>query len=208
MPMLASEKAKMFSNEFREIVAEWPSERIAGLEEKVKLPRSRVVALLGIGMSAFGSLCKGAFTPGPALCRRMAQLEDMAERGELHATYIPDKTDMQRRMCLFRAWFFEQPPRKDFPLVTVAIKVRWSKSRYHEVTIPVEHLPALRLTRWEGLLQVVKAVTMAVRGLARGNARLLWKEIDNEYWTRYARETLPGIVEERAKAAENLRRKR
>ena len=41
-----------------------------------------------------------------------------------------------------------------------------------------------------------------MRKLARGNSRLLWRTVDEEFWSRYARETLPAIVEQRAKAME------
>lgn len=204
--MLASEQRKMQSEEFKALVQEWPVERISALVERCAFPKARVCALLSIGQSAFASLCAGRFTPGPALCRRMDQLEQMADRGELHGTYVPDTADLQRKITLFRAWFFEKTPTVEFPLVTVAIRVKWSRSKYHEVVLPIESLPALRLTKWEGLVQVVRAVTVAVRSLAKGNARLLWKDIDSTFWHHYARETLPAIVEERAKAGERFRR--
>jgi hypothetical protein len=74
------------------------------------------------------------------------------------------------------------------------------------VLLPVEGLPSLRLTRWAGLVQVVKAVTMAVRELARANSRLLWKDVDEQFWRAYAMDTLPGIVEERARVIESRRK--
>jgi hypothetical protein len=129
----------------------------------------------------------------------MEQLEQMADRGELHGEYVADKTELQRKMTLFRQWFMDKPPAVDFPLVTVAIRVKWSRSKYHEVLLPVESLPALRLTKWGGITQVVKAVTMAVRELARANSRLLWKNVDEEFWHKYSTETLPAIVEERSR---------
>lgn len=197
--MTATEQRRSGSVEFREIVKQWPIERIQALEARCALPKTRIAALLSVGVSAFGSLCSGRYTPSPALCRRMEQLEQMADLGELHGEYVPEKSDLQRRLTLFRAWFFEKPPTADFPLVTVAIKIRWSKCKYNEVTLPIESLPALRLTRWNGLVEVVKAVSAAVRGLARGNARLMWKSVDAEFWNRYATETLPAIVEARAR---------
>src|SRR5580658_9781870 len=75
--MMGAEARQQTSEEFKAIVAEWPMERFAGLEKKWGKPKSRVVALLGIGITAFDGLCLGKFTPGPALCRRMAQLEEM-----------------------------------------------------------------------------------------------------------------------------------
>jgi hypothetical protein len=206
VPMTASEQRKSESGSFQTIVAEWPAERIAALETRCRLPKSRIAALLSIGVSALTSIGNGKFTPSPALCRRMDQLEQMADRGELHGEYVADKTSLQRRLTIFRAWFFEKPPTADFPLVTVAVRIKWGKSRYHEVLLPVEGLPSLRLTRWAGLVQVVKAVTMAVRELARANSRLLWKDVDEQFWRAYAMDTLPGIVEERARVIESRRK--
>jgi len=196
--MLAAEEAQKWSKAFQAIVAEWPIERIAGLENRCKLPRSRIVALLGVGMSAYSSLCAGRYTPSPALCRRMAQLEEMADRGELHGSYVPAKAEMQRRMCLFRAWWFARDPTKDFPLVEVVIRVKWGRDRRHEIIVPVDTLPQLRLTKWEGLTQVIRAVVMALRGVARVTAREQWKAADASFWERYARDTLPQIVMDRA----------
>lgn len=185
--------------DFRAIVATWPIERIEGLREKTKLPVARIVALLGISQPAYSKMCSGDFTPSPNLCRRMAELEDMAARGELHAQYIPSTAEMRRRMALFRSWWLSKPPSVDLPLVTCHLQVRWGKAAYQLITIPVKHVPQLRLKEWTGLVGVIRTVTVALRKLAQGNARILWKEAESAYWYAYARDTLPAIVTERAK---------
>jgi hypothetical protein len=196
--MLAAEQRQMESAEFRALVEKWPAERISALVERCSVPKRRVAALLSVGATALNRLCEGRYTPSPALCRRMEHLEQMAERGELHGEYVSDKSEVQRKMTLFRQWFLDKPPTVDFPLVTVAIKIRWSRYRHHEVTLPIESLPKLRLTRWAGIVEVVRAVTSTVRELARANSRLLWTNVDAEFWQRYAHDALPKIVEERS----------
>ena len=187
------------SVEFRDIVGQWPISRIATLREKTKLPVARIVALLGISQPAYSKMCSGDFTPSPALCRRMQQLEVMADRGELHREYIPSTAEMRRRMALFRAWWLRKPPSVDLPLITCHLQVRWGKGVQHLIVIPVKHIPQLRLREWTGLVAVIKTVTVALRKLAQGNARILWKQAEEDYWYRYARDTLPAIVTERAK---------
>lgn len=186
------------SLESQELVRAWSSERIAKLQDLCSVPRSRLAALLGIGISALSALAAGRYTPSPALCRRFEQLQQMAERGELHGEYVPAKAEMQRRMTLFRAWWFARDPTAEFPLISIAVKVRWGRERRNELVIPVETLPQLRLTKWDGLVQVIRAVTTAVRSVARVGAKALWKDADAEFWQRYARDTVPAIVNERA----------
>jgi hypothetical protein len=41
-----------------------------------------------------------------------------------------------------------------------------------------------------------------VKTLARGNARLHWKQVDEDFWRKYSTDTLPAIVEQRAKTLE------
>jgi hypothetical protein len=181
------------------LVDSWPPERIAALREKTKLPVKRIIALLGISQPGFSRLSLGDFTPSPSLCRRMQQLEEMAERGELHGEYTPSTAEMRRRMALFRAWWLSRPPTVDLPLISCHLSVQWGQGVHHRITIPVKHIPQLRLKEWKGLVPVVKAVTVALRKVAMGNSRLLWKQAESEYWFLYARDKLPAIVTERAK---------
>jgi hypothetical protein len=190
------------NSEFQKIVDSWPADRIAELENRCSVPRTRVAALLGIGQTVLSQLVKGRYTPSAVLCRRMEELERMAERGEIHGQYVPDKADLQRRLALFRQWFMDKPPTKDFPLVTVSVKFQWGASFYSSVTLPIEHLPQLRLTKWSGLVEIVRTLTVALRTLARANSRLMWKEQDAAFWRAYATDSLPKIVESRAQSIE------
>lgn len=185
--------------DFKAIVSQFPIERIVALREKTKLPVARIVALLGISQPAYSKMCSGDFTPSPALCRRMQELERMAESDELHNTYVPSTYEMRRRMALFRAWWLRKPPSEDLPLITCHLQVRWGGGTQHLINIPVKYVPQLRLKEFSGLVGVIRAVTVALRKLAQGNARILWKEAESEYWYRYARDTLPKVVTERAK---------
>lgn len=201
--MTKAERLQSQSEEFKAIVEKWPAERISSMVQRCSLPKRRVAALLSVGVSALTALCEGRYTPSPALCRRMEHVEEMAVRGELHGEYVSDKTSVQRRLTLFRAWFMEKPPEVAFPLVTVAIKIKWGRSPKCEFTLPCECLPSLRLTKWGGIVQVVKVVTSAVRELARANSRLLWRDVDEQFWRKYATDTLPEIVEQKASKKEN-----
>lgn len=185
--------------DFRAIVDLFPIERIKGLREKTKLPVARIVALLGISQPAYSKMCSGDFTPSPNLCRRMQELEDMAARGELHSQHVPTSREMQRRMALFRSWFLSKDPSVDLPLITCHLQVQWGKAAYQKITIPIKYVPQLRLKDWTGLVGVIRAVTVALRKLAQGNARILWRQAEAEFWSAYARDTLPKIVTERAK---------
>src|SRR5574340_343202 len=146
VPATEQERRKERSEESQELVKAWPAERIAGLEKRCNVPRKRVAALLGIGMAVLKKLSEGTYTPSPTLCARMEQLEQMADRGELHGEWTPKDGQLQRRLALFRAWFMAKPPEKDFPLITVAVKFQWGKSFYSSITVPIEYLPQLRLT--------------------------------------------------------------
>lgn len=181
------------------LVAQWPPERIAGLREKTQLPVTRIIALLGISQPGFSRLSLGDFSPSPALCRRMQGLEDLAARGELHAQIVPKTAEFQRRMALFRAWFLAKPATVDFPIVECRMTVQWGRGSHERIVLPIEHMPALRLKNLSALTEVVKAVTIALRRMALGNAKSLWKDIDAAFWQAYSRDTLPKIVLERAK---------
>ena len=194
--------------DIRAIVDEWPPERIAGLREKTKLPVKRIIALLGISQPGYSRLSLGDFTPSPALCRRMRELEEMAERGELHSQYVPSTAEMRRRMALFRAWWLSKPPSVDLPMITTHLQVRWGGGVHQMVSIPINHMPQLRLKDWNGLVPVIQAVTVALRKMALGNSRLLWKDAESQYWSMYARDKLPSIVTERAKILPKARASR
>ena len=102
-------------------------------------------------------------------------------------------------MTLFRAWWLRKPPTVDLPLVTCHLQVRWGRNVCQMVTIPIKHVPQLRLKEWTGLVGVIRTVTVALRKLAQGNARILWRQAEADYWYAYSRDTLPAIVTERAK---------
>ena len=193
--MLAGEYRQRGSRENRDLVAAWPPERIAKLVQP-SFSMRRIVAFLAINPRTFQRLCTGEYRPSSAFCRRMEWLEQEIANGTLPGDFPKDR-EARRRYLLFRAWWFSQPPREDFPEVTVAIRIKWSKSKRHEFTIPVEMLPRLRLHKWEGLADVVRVVTKACRGLARYYGRLLWTVGEQEYWRRFAKNTLPEIVEQR-----------
>jgi hypothetical protein len=197
--MLPEEQKEQYSEEFRKVVDEWPEKRIAALQSTLNLPAKRISAMLGIGISTLRRLGLGMYTPSPALCNRMQTLEDMAASGNLHQEYTPKKREMQRRMTLFRAWWFSKKPSVEMPMITAHIQVRWGASPNQSLSIPLEYLPALRLTKWEGLVEVIRAVATSLRRVARDNSRVLFKPMEAEFWARYANDTLPKIVVERAK---------
>jgi hypothetical protein len=180
----------------KELVAQWQPERIAALKDRCKVPVSRIVALLGITASAFSKLASGDFTPSGPLCLRMGQLEEAADAGELHSgkQVIPSQREMRRRMSAFRSWWFNRPPTAEFPLVSVEVCVHWGKSPYEHMRLPVKPFPKLRLQKFDGLVNVVRTITVAIRKLAQANARLYWTQAEGEFWERYARDTLPEVV--------------
>ena len=191
-----------------ELVSQWQPQRIAGLKDRCKIPTSRIIALLGITQGAFSRLSSGDFTPSGPLCLRMAHLEELADAGELHSgkQVIPSQREMRRRMSSFRAWWFNRPATAEFPLVSVEVCVTWGRSPYQHLRLPVKPFPKLRLQKFDGLVNVVKTITVAIRKLAQANARLYWTEIENEYWRRYANDTLPQAVLERSQMIEKARR--
>ena len=194
-----SERA-MLEDQKRKVVAQWQPERIASLKDRCQVPVTRLTALLGISQGAFSRLSAGDFAPSASLCLRMAQLEEMADAGELHRgkQVIPTQREQRRRMSHFRAWWMNRPETAEFPSVSVEITVKWGGAPYQHMRLPVEHIPNLRLQKFEGLVGIVRTVTTTLRKLAQANARLYWNEVDNEFWERYAKDTLPQIVLERA----------
>ena len=195
-----AEERAMLEDQRRRVVSEWPATRIAALKDSCQVPVTRITALLGISRPAFSRLAGGEFTPSASLCLRMAQLEEMAAAGELHRgkQVIPTQREQQRRMSHFRSWWFNRPPTAEFPMVSVEIVVKWGGAPYQHMRLPVQRIPKLRLQKFEGLVGIVRTVTSTLRKLAQANSRLYWNELDNEYWTRYANDTLPEIVLERA----------
>jgi len=206
VPMSKAEFLTRNDPESFALVDLWPASRIKDLPKLLKLPVARIVALLGIGKAAFYRLGMGDFTPSAALCRRMQQLQDMGERGDLHHEVVPSTHEMRRRMTMFRWWFFNRPATAELPLVTLRLRVWWGKHYRDSVEIQVKHLPALRLQKWEGLVEVVKTFTVTARRLAQANARLMWKQSEQEFWEHYSRDTLPKIVLEKA-AKQKARRR-
>jgi hypothetical protein len=196
--MLGEEYRRRGSPEDRELVAAWPAERIAKLVRPGFSTR-RITAFLALNRRTFTRLCTGEYTPSAALCRRLDFVEQEIANGTMRPDLPLRVAEARRRYLLFRAWWFAQPPREDFPLITIALRVKWGKSKRHEFVIPVEMLPQLRLKKWEGLADVVQTVVKACRGLSCDRGRLLWTIVDQEYWKRFARDTLPAVVQERAK---------
>ena len=194
-----SERA-MLEAQQRKVVAQWPPARIAALKDRCQIPVTRIIALLGISQGAFSRLSSGDFTPSASLCLRMAQLEEMATAGELHRgkQVIPTQREQRRRLSHFRAWWLNRPATADFPLVSVEIVVKWGGAPYQHMRLPVERISKLRLQKFEGLVGIVRTVTSTIRKLAQANSRLYWTQIDEEYWQRYTKDTLPQIVIERA----------
>ncbi|MGA3099096.1 MAG: hypothetical protein ABSF25_21780 [Bryobacteraceae bacterium] len=196
--MLGEEYRRRGSPENRELVAVWPAERIAKLVRPGFSTR-RITAFLALNRRTFTRLCTGEYTPSPALCRRMDFVEQEIANGTMQPEFPLRAAEARRRYLLFRAWWFSQPPRQDFPEITIALRVKWGKSKRHEFVIPVAMLPRLRLLKWEGLADVVQTVVKTCRGLSRNYGRLLWTTGEQEYWKRFARDTLPAVVQERAK---------
>jgi hypothetical protein len=183
----------------RKLVAEWPPERIANLHVQCQIPTSRLLALLGIGSAALTRLQHGDFTPGWRLCKKMAELEAAAERGDLHHEYIPHKSEMRRRMAGFRTWYMNKPLSAEFPLLTVTVQIVWGKAAYQKLTLPLKFFPALRIMKWEAVAGAMKALTVAMRKFAGVNGSEIWKKAEQEYWDLYSKNQLPKEVVEKAR---------
>lgn len=181
----------------KELIAQWPADRIRGLADKCGVTQPRIAALLGLNKKTFERLRMGRFTPSFKLCRRMGLLEDHAERGILYPKLVPQRSEMRRRLILFRAWWFTQGPKQRLPEADLRISVKWGKSRIQTIELPVTLLPRMKLTKWEGLAELVQAVTVAARRVAHANGKIAWQQGEKEFWERYANDTLPAQIEAR-----------
>jgi len=185
------------------IVEYWSPTRIKQFADGTPFSRTRIAALLAINRRSLRGLETGEYTPGPALCRRMAMLEKQAHDKTLYPEITPARAELRRRLLLFRAWWYKKPPSKESPRVTVRVSVEWGKGAHERMTLPLS-LQA-RLVRFEGLVDVIKAHTKAMRSLITGFQRLNWTECEAEYWERWRDNTLPKIVTEREKIPAKMR---
>jgi hypothetical protein len=181
------------------ILEEWPIERIAELPEKCGISVARLVALLSITRAGFERIAAGDYTPTAALCLRMQKLEDSVSSGELKTKdeLAPRRNEMRRRMTLFRQWWLNRGPGDELPTISISIKVTWGKRINERLVLPEDCMPKLRVRDWQTLVDVAQTIIVAVRKLARFNQRLLWTQMDQDYWKRYANDTLPDVVEKR-----------
>ena len=101
-------------------------------------------------------------------------------------------------MTAFRAWWFNRPPTAQLPLIRVHLEVVWGNAPYQKLWLPVDRIPALRISKWETVHEVIKSLVTHIRKVARENGRLYWRRIDEEFWRNFADNTLPEIVKERA----------
>lgn len=196
--MTKSERWEQHKESEKAVVAGWPPLRIKELKNRTSVSLYRLCAILGVNKRTFKRLCAGAYTPSASLCRRMSLIEQMSDNGTLAPDIVPRKAEARRRLMLFRAWWYDQPPKKELPEVTFHVKVTWGKGKLNYVELPIIFLPRLRLLKWEGLVEVVRELVKTCRKIGHQNGRLLWKTVDEEYWKRYATSTLPEIVEQRA----------
>jgi DNA-binding XRE family transcriptional regulator len=195
--MNPNEEHQQHSAAYKAIIREWPVDRIKSLTITPGLSLHRLSMLLGITRRTLRFLVEGRYTPSATLCRRMEQLERDNQVGELYTDIIPKRAEMRRRMLLFRSWWLNRDPSRDLPEITVHIKVRWGKGNTNVVEIPPTSLPRLRISSYAGLVDTVRAMTKTMRTVAKGYNKLLWKQIEEDYWQAYATNTLPQIVLDR-----------
>ena len=185
---------------WNDILQEWPAERISRLATLPGMSIPRVAALLGVSVRALKMLSAGEYTPSPTLCRRMEQIEaDIKSGMDMAHDILPKRSEMRRRMLLFRSWWLNRDPSRALPEVTVSIWVKWGGGTNQRVEIPAHYLPKLRITEFRGLVDTVRAVVKAMRSVASGYNKLLWREVEEEFWAAYASNTLPEIVERRSR---------
>lgn len=191
-----AERELLKDPEFQALTDQWPPERIAQIVPDLALTTTRLCHLLGISEVSYRWLLSGERKPSPSLCRRIEQLYDMHARGELHKSYVPkNPLDLQRLMCLYRHWYFnERPPSTDLPLVNVHIELRWGGAPYQKAKIPLNYMPTLRLKSWGGLVDVIKTLKRALGGLAKMNTEEMWKDAEQRFWHAYATGTIPDEV--------------
>ena len=207
--MNPKEHVKQHSKDYKAIVAEWPKERIAALAGLRGLSIHKVCGLLGITKRTLRLLIAGEYEPSATFCRRMEMIENDAKEGKDLATDIlPARSEMRRRMLLFRSWWMNREPSQELPEITVRIRVSWGKGVVNNFELPVSTLPRLRLLEYSGFVDVVRAVTKSLRGAAKSYGKLLWRQSEEDFWLAYGTNTLPQIIEERLRIPSNAARAR
>lgn len=196
--MTVEENRKQHSEVYKAIVSEWPKERIARLAGLRGLSLQKVCSLLGITKRTMKMLVAGDYSPSPTFCRRMEMIEkDALEGHDLATDILPARSEMRRRMLLFRAWWMNREPSQELPEVTVRIRVSWGKGVVNNFEIPVKTLPRLRLRDYSGLVETIRAVTKSMRGVARLYGKLLFPQAEEDFWLAYSTNTLPEIIAKR-----------
>lgn len=191
--MTKEEQKRIRTKESREIIADWPASRVAAMVRNSDMTVTRLARLFGINRRTLGRLASGDWTPSPSLCLRFELIEQQSRNGTLHPEITPPKAEMRRRMILFRAWWFSRPANKQVLDLSIHIRMQWGKGNTQFIEIPCKMVPRMKLTRWEGIVDAIKAITKCVRGLSHGYGKMLWREIEQEYWDRYAKNTLPEL---------------
>lgn len=205
--MRPDEHLKQNSKAYNAIIAEWPVSRIEALA--ARLSPHKVSGLLGITKRTLKLLISGEYTPSATFCRRMEMIEKEAMAGgDLETDILPARSEMRRRMLLFRAWWMNRDPSRELPEITVRIHVSWGKGVVNNFELPVKTLPRLRLLEYSGFVDTVRAVTKSLRSVARGYGKLLWTETEESFWRAYSSNTLPAIVEQRLRIPVNAVRAR
>ena len=207
--MLPNENARNRAKDYNAIVASWPVERIKALSELPRLSIHKLSGILGITRRTLHLLMDGTYTPSATLCRRMEMIETEAKSGvDLATDILPARSEMRRRLLLFRSWWLNRDPSRELPEITVSIKISWGKGIVNNFEIPAKTLPRLRIVQFSGLVETVRAVITSLRKVSRGYAKLLWTEMDEAYWQAYATNELPAMVEKRSKIPANAARAR
>lgn len=197
--MNKNERNQAPSKVYAEILKEWPIERIKALSTAPGLSVHKLAGVLGITRRTLRFLIDGTYTPSPTLCRRMEMLEgDVRDGKELGTDILPARSEMRRRLLLFRSWWMNQPPSVALPEVTVSIRVKWGTGNLQTVEIPTKLLPKLRINSFASLVTTVRAVTTAMREVTKTYSKMLWRQQEEEFWLAYSTDTLPEIVKKRA----------
>lgn len=185
---------------YAEILKDWPVERIQALSVAPGLSVHKLSALLGITRRTLRFLMDGTYSPSPTLCRRLEMLEgDVNAGNELGTDIIPARSEMRRRLLLFRSWWMNRPPSVALPEIVVSIRVKWGTGNLQTLEIPTKLLPKLRITSFVSLVTTVRAVTEAMRVVTKTYGKLLWRQQEEDFWLAYATNDLPEIVEKRLK---------
>jgi transcriptional regulator with XRE-family HTH domain len=207
--MTPSENSGQHAKSYKAIISQWPIERIQALSKAPGLSIQRLAAVLGITRRTLRFLMAGTYTPSATMCRRMEMLEsDVRDGKDLYADILPRRSEMRRRLLLFRAWWMAKPPTVDLPLVTVSIKVTWGKGLINTLEIPVHLMPKLRINRFVGLVETVREVTKSLRKVTKNYQALLWDEMQEDFWNAYASNDIPEIVQKRLAIPATIRKVR